>query len=125
MPQIDTPMDGRGAASEAQEAQPMDAEWRAVLCRESGVWHVEGPHACFAIRTELATVWSAGGGAEERARLVAAAPELLAALKHRIDQAEGALRYFEDHYPQDDFLRDTLLHGIEDARAAIARAEGR
>jgi len=131
----DNPIDGRGeAASEAQAAQPMDAKWRAVLCREIGVWHVEGPHACFGIRTELATVWRAGGGAEERARLMAAAPELLAALRPQLSATarkllEGlaeALEAMGDAGDRQsaDAIR-FLLDRQDAARAAIARAEGR
>lgn len=43
---LDNPIDGRGAAaSEAQAAQPMGAEWRAVLHPGTGLWYVTGPHA--------------------------------------------------------------------------------
>jgi hypothetical protein len=112
--QLDNPLDGRG---EAQEAQPMDAKWRAVLCREIGVWHVEGPHACFGIRTELATVWRAGGGAEERARLMAAAPELLAALRVLTDAHEML------YHPKDRIRQQNKAAEIAMARAAIARVE--
>ena len=119
MPQIDNPIDGRGAAQEAQHTPGPWSQYRdhpLVIVDDKGASLGEMLPGDPYISYEAALA---------NARLVAAAPELLAALKHRIDQAEGALRYFEDHYPQDDFLRDTLLHGIEDARAAIARAEGR
>jgi hypothetical protein len=89
--------------------------WTAHQSAANGVWHVEGPHASYPIRTDLVSVWGGGGDAKQLATLIAAAPDMLAALKalmQDIGNDGDAL----------SLLRDGTW---EAACAAIARAEDR
>lgn len=83
------------------------AEWD-----EDGTLHLEFPNA------------------KANARLIAAAPDLLAALKETTDAAEIACRMLKRHGFSEEFIRAGHAAGIADnfgerARAAIAKAEGR
>lgn len=83
-------------------------------------WWVDGPgegievHATFG---RTASVWGGGGCGREawaNARLIAAAPELLAALKKLVDEFDEAVDWIPEY-----------MSLADDARMAIAKAEGR
>lgn len=142
---IDNALDGRGG--EGQPGKMSAGAWSAAQDAKNGIWHVEGPHQHFAIRTELATVWGGGGDKAAMAHLMAAAPDLLAALNLALPLLEEDLR---EHVRNTSFatgweigrpLPDTFDAGmyevarglrvvVDAVRAAIARtavpaAEGR
>lgn len=59
--------------------------------------------------------------AQADARLIAAAPDLLEALKISLSDHERIIRYKTE---QNEYIRPELLAAAESARAAIAKAEG-
>ncbi len=62
---------------------------------------------------------------EANARLIAAAPDLLAALENAVANAEEALDFMDCRPKYDDHPLKPLLHAIRmPARAAIAKARG-
>lgn len=78
--------------------RPGESDW------SKNYWEIEDPYG------HTATVYGNDGEAEANAHLVAAAPELLAACKYLLENAEAA--------GWSDFM-------LADVRAAIAKAEGR
>lgn len=96
-----------------------------------GQWYTDGPtqfHRWFVKSDDngteymVAKCWGDGDGDDEStARLIAAAPDLLAAL--RLVKAE-LIDQYEENYPDDESDND-VTEAIDAAIAAIAKAEGR
>lgn len=96
-----------------------------------GQWYTDGPtqfHRWFVKSDDNGTEYMVAkcrgdgdGDDESTARLIAAAPDLLAAL--RLVKTELIDPYVE-HYPGDDIDED-IAKAIDAAVAAIAKAEGR
>ncbi len=88
----------------------MSVKWIATDADNNGIWHVSSTPTAYG---DIATVWT---NPEENARLLAAAPDMLAALKAVIDPDNAPLILCTDAWGQ------KLL---EDIGTAIAKAEGR
>lgn len=120
--QIDNSMGGRGAASEAQEAQHTPGPWST---EDDGdyvrILDSEGARICSVPLSRFIDGWR-DPEQEVNVRLIAAAPEMLAALR----AWDAAL---EADYPGGPDGPEGIHASHRDkwraARAAIARAEGR
>ena len=73
----------------------------------------------------IATIERRGAGWCSDARLIAAAPEMYAALREAESYAELKLEGFRRDYSEDHAMVQTPLRLLATLRAAIARAEGR
>ena len=81
---------------------------------------VEGPGPEGARDVTVAVVYGDNADRAANARLIAAAPELLAALKMAKDELVDV---YEEAYPNDESDND-VTEAIDKAIAAIAKAEG-
>lgn len=86
-------------------AKQTPGPWRYIKSGRNNLWHIEreenGAPVCSIPK----------GGSEPNARLIAAAPDLLAAIKAMVE-------HYGDH--DDDFSAEARAQ----ARAALAKAEG-
>lgn len=97
-----------------------------------GPWKAEGYKGLVVNGPDGVTLACAPGGKniEEtiaNAHLIAAAPDLLAALKavvDNVDRGDSILRW-SPHYVSENALDTDDFGNLDSARAAIARAEGR
>ena len=104
------------------------SKWNPTMCcPEREVWVIKGPDKK---HSPVATVRTAGYGMgpsmavrKANATLIAAAPDLLAALEAVIDDLEGYIAEAVDHCASKEWLREAGER-FNNARAAINKATG-
>lgn len=99
------------------------------MTHTKGPWKVD--KGCFTVRAECLPVVAATGldhgvvcvavESTSDAQLIAAAPELLAALRH----CERALEFQAEYFPEESAARQASKEWAAEARAAISKAEGK
>ena len=99
----------------------------SMCCSEPAFWVIKGPNNK---HSPIALIRKEGLGAgpsmavrEANARLIAAAPDLLAALEAVIEDLEGGIEQADEEGASQDWLEDAN-NRLDAAKAAITKAKG-
>ena len=103
-------------------------KWNPTMCcPESEVWAIKGPdkkHSPVAmVRVEGLGLGPSKAVRKANANLIAAAPDLLAALEAVIEDLEGGIAQADEEGASQDWLEDAN-NRLDAAKAAIAKATG-